>query len=150
MSRRSLQQRANASRAERRESPRVDTELTALLETYAGSRTLTVRNISMSGALLEAGAEPLQSDVRPGAVVQLTLFDANGSASVFLKAQVVRLGGADQPSCLGGSFVRAEEDTARALEGLIVYALVKKGLPDLYRLPVWSDAPLGVPPATAH
>jgi hypothetical protein len=145
-----LQQRAHASQVERREYPRVDTELKALLELDGGPRTWTVRNISMSGALLDAGPEPPPPDVRPGAMVQLTLFDSNGSESVSLAAQIVRMGGATHPAGIGLNFVQVEAHTARRLEGLIVYALVKSAWPDLYRLPGRSDARLGAAPERTH
>ena len=141
-----LQQRAYASPAERREYPRVDTELGALLAFGGGTHSLRVTNISMSGALLEIGPRSLPSELRPGVVVGLTLFDSNGSETVTLTAVVARIDDTTAPPGIGIRFLRADDQTARSLEGLIVYELVKSGMPEPYQPPAWPDVPRGEAP----
>jgi hypothetical protein len=145
-----LQKRAHASPGERREYPRVDAELRALLELDGGSQTLGVKNISMSGALLEATLEPLPSGVGPGAVMDLTLFDSNGSESVTVTALVIRIDATGPAPSVAVRFLRVDDHRARRLEGLIVYALVKSGWPDLYQPPAWPSAPEGPAPDAVH
>jgi hypothetical protein len=137
-----LQQRAHASPVERRQYPRVDTALRAILSFGGGTHTLRVKNISMSGALLETGPRPMPAGVQPGVVVGLTLFDSNGSESVTVTAVVARIDETITPPGIGVRFLRADDQTARSLEGLIVYELVRNGWPDLYRPPVWPGGPL--------
>jgi hypothetical protein len=134
-------ERARAPRVERREYPRVDTELRAVLGVEGGAHPMSVKNISMSGAALEGAAGPLAAAVRPGAVMDLTLFDSNGSESVTVTALVVRAEATAAAADVAVRFLRVDDHRARRLEGLIVYALVKTGWPDLYRPPAWPTAP---------
>jgi c-di-GMP-binding flagellar brake protein YcgR len=110
--------------AERRVYPRVQVDLKAHVELAdAGTVTLDVQNISMSGAMLLLGNKPLPPKMAPVCEIELHLISSGPPEHICVKAQVVRLSLGSEPSGAGVKFLDVDELTARRIEGLILDAL---------------------------
>ena len=105
---------------ERRRQPRVWTDLIASFG--VGDNTMHhVRNVSMSGALVEL--RPDEPDVAIGTLLVLHILKPDAPEGLTVVAQVARTTAPGEPRGIGVHFLDVDEQTAARLEGLIMHAL---------------------------
>jgi hypothetical protein len=108
---------------EARRHPRVATNLVARVAGAGWTATACVANLSLIGALLDCGSQRLAAEAAPGSVVRLEMHAPGASARVAVRAEVVRVIAGRGRAGLGLRFAALDDDTAVAIEGLILDAL---------------------------
>jgi hypothetical protein len=111
--------------AERREHPRVlpTRELKAQLRTRDSTITTTVRNLSLSGALVAYDSPNGTEELTVGTLVPMDILDQHGVTLTALDARVVRLTHSEESKGAGVVFVDADEPTLTRIESLILNLL---------------------------
>jgi hypothetical protein len=110
--------------AERRVYPRVAVDLKAHVELPDGETvTLSVHNISMSGAMLLFGNKQAPAAIAEGSRFNIHFLSSGPPEHICINAEVVRSSRANEPSGVGVRFIETDEMTLRRLEGLILDAL---------------------------
>jgi hypothetical protein len=111
--------------SERRYHPRVSTALEAKVLLGRESWTVQVVNVSISGALLDAGPEHV-AEFAVGTELVLELPRATTAEIIRLRATVARITSDPARPCVGVHFLGLDKDALNRLECLILDELVRK------------------------
>jgi len=108
---------------EKRDFPRIWGDLAATVETPEGQRKMSLRNLSMSGALIAAGDSGLPAGICPGALLRCHLVKPDAPEIVEVKVEVVRVGKEEGEAVFGVRFIDLDPVTAARIEGLVLHLL---------------------------
>lgn len=116
--------------SEKRQSPRVNVNLSAHVRCDLGAYQAFIRNLSMTGAMFvldvpdPAAPSPLYNKM----LVDLTIISVEPLESIELKAEVVRVGAGTGAGGIGVRFLDVGELEERRLEGLMIHGIMSSAL----------------------
>jgi|GEM_PF-1882077 hypothetical protein len=108
---------------ELRRHPRVETSVAGVINLEEPLH-VDVANLSISGALLALGEQPMPDSLQPGTEISLNLLLPDIPENLGVRAEVVRITGASEPLGIGVRFLDLDPLVELRLEGLIIGALV--------------------------